>query len=246
LDDEVKDVRKSAAWALGEIGVDPKAIDPLIQALKDEDREVREEAEVALVKIGEPAVAQLINTLKDEDEEIRKYAAWALGEIGGARSATRHVRILIAEALIQALKDEDEEVRLTAALSLDKIGWIPVNDDEKAWYLVAKREWSEVAFIGNPAVEPLVQALKSDDGSIQWGATKALVKIGNSAVEPLIQALEDEDAQFQAAITLEIIGNERAKEAVDEFIREYNADLEYIAENCEEVIEQDISGMNSC
>ena len=45
-------VRSEAAWALGKRG-DPVAVDPLIQALEDDDRNVRDWATLALVKIGQ-------------------------------------------------------------------------------------------------------------------------------------------------------------------------------------------------
>ena len=40
-----------AANALGELG-DPRAVEPLIKALEDDDPGVRERAEKALVKLG--------------------------------------------------------------------------------------------------------------------------------------------------------------------------------------------------
>ncbi|RME00354.1 MAG: TIR domain-containing protein, partial [Bacteroidetes bacterium] len=85
----------------------------LIQALKDEDREVRRAAAEALMKIGQPAVLHLIQALNDEESDVRYYAAWALGKIGDAQAVPQ---------LIQALKDEDRGVRRAAAEALVKIG----------------------------------------------------------------------------------------------------------------------------
>lgn len=60
-------VRSEAAHALGEIG-DARAVDPLIDALQDEDRRVRERAARALGKIGDArAVGPLIEALKNEN-----------------------------------------------------------------------------------------------------------------------------------------------------------------------------------
>jgi len=59
-----------AAFALGRIG-DSRAVNPLIDALKDEDRWVREAAAEALASIRDPgAVNPLIDDLKDEDEDL--------------------------------------------------------------------------------------------------------------------------------------------------------------------------------
>ena len=57
-------VRLEAVEAL-EGSEDPRAVEPLILALKDEDQRVRGAAEGALAKIGRPAVEPLINALKD-------------------------------------------------------------------------------------------------------------------------------------------------------------------------------------
>ena len=55
---------------------------PLINALKDEDKYVRGSAAVALGNIkSDTAVQPLINALKDEDKYVRGSAAVALGNI---------------------------------------------------------------------------------------------------------------------------------------------------------------------
>jgi HEAT repeat protein len=73
-------VRESAARALGRIG-DPRAVEPLIAALKEEDG--RSSAARAPGEIGDArAVEPLIFALKDEDIGVRSAAAKALDEIG--------------------------------------------------------------------------------------------------------------------------------------------------------------------
>jgi len=71
--------------AAAETGKNTKesVVKALIEALKDENHEVRKQAAISLGEIRTPhAVEPLIATLKDEDPEVRKAAAWALGEIG--------------------------------------------------------------------------------------------------------------------------------------------------------------------
>jgi HEAT repeat protein len=58
------------------------AVPALIEALKDGESWVREEAAQALRSIGSPAVPALCGALKDEDVEVRYLAAKALGDIG--------------------------------------------------------------------------------------------------------------------------------------------------------------------
>lgn len=74
-------VRSSNASALGKIRSE-KAIDPLIEALKDESEKVRRAAVLALMEIkSERAVEALAAALKDEDFEVRMYAKEALKRI---------------------------------------------------------------------------------------------------------------------------------------------------------------------
>ena len=122
LKDTDKYVRKAAAYALGEIK-DPRAVEPLIAALRDSD--VREAAAEALdrlgwkpgkdesagwywmakcewekcVALGASAVAPLIAALKDTDKYVRKAAAEALGQIGEVRAI---------EPLITSLRSTDD------------------------------------------------------------------------------------------------------------------------------------------
>ena len=174
-------IREAAAKALGEIG-DARAIEPLIDALKDESEYVRSAAAEALdklgwqpdteerkaaywaakqewdkcVEIGAPAVEPLIIALKDW--RVREAAAEALGKIGAPA----------VEPLIDALRDKSEDVRKAAAEALGEIGDVR-------------------------AVEPLIAALKDKDDDVREAAAEALVKIGAPAVEPLIDALKDKN-----------------------------------------------------
>lgn len=71
--------------------------------------------------------------------------------------------------------------------------------------------------IGEPAVEPLIQALNNESWVVREAATEALGKIGDErAVEPLIKVLDDEDettfVREAAAEALGEIGDERAIE----------------------------------
>ncbi|MFO7966766.1 MAG: HEAT repeat domain-containing protein [Archaeoglobaceae archaeon] len=245
LDDPVKDVRKNAAWALGEIS-NKVAVEPLLETVKnDESQEVRFEAEEAIIKLDTKAVNTLIDALEQDDPRVREFTAEALGEIGGSRGTSRDLRLKIAEPLILCFEDKNASVRLATTKALDRIGYSPRNDTEKVWYLVAKREWKNASNMGEMAIEPLINALKGNNSEVKWGATKSLVRIGSPSVETLIKTLSesDNDTRVQAAIALEIIGTPTAKEAVNQFVEEYQADLEYIANNYEEIIKKkDIEG----
>jgi HEAT repeat protein len=71
-------VRSDAAWTLG-MSNDSRAVNPLIETLKDNDGEVQYWAAEALGKIGKPAVEPLIRALKDDNSSMREIAARTLG-----------------------------------------------------------------------------------------------------------------------------------------------------------------------
>ena len=106
-------VRRNAADALGEIK-DVRAIDPLIAALGDEERYFRNDAAGALGKIGAPAVGPLIAALKSQYYHVRMGAAMALGEIGDSRAT---------KVLVAALENRDLEIIAGAHSFFIEWGW---------------------------------------------------------------------------------------------------------------------------
>jgi HEAT repeat protein len=82
-------------------------VEPLIRALKGP---LGGGAAEPLKEIGEPAVEALIQALKDEDSNVRRSSAWALREIGDARAIEplsgfeRHAERELREAAKEALK----------------------------------------------------------------------------------------------------------------------------------------------
>jgi hypothetical protein len=105
-------VRIKAAQALAELK-DPRAVDPLISALLDENSSVRSWAARALAELKDPrAVGPLIAALHDEVPNVRYRAAQALSAIKDPHAIG---------PLTAALKDEDAGVRSTAAQGLAEI-----------------------------------------------------------------------------------------------------------------------------
>ena len=199
LRDLDKYVRRDAAGALEEIGT-PRAIKAakdryrmvvtlgwigsedeipaLIQALQNQDKDVRVNAVVTLGQIeSEDVVSVLMGALQDQDEWVRVNAAWTLGQRG--ESAVDAVPILI-----RALRDQDEWVRYHAAMALGEIGEGASN-----------------------AVPALMHALRDQDKYVRRYAVEALGKIGKGAVPALIRTLKNGNVNvpFFATWTLGIL-----------------------------------------
>jgi HEAT repeat protein len=181
-------MRIEAANALGE-AKDPRAVMPLVAALKDTEYSVQTSAADALGKIGAPAVQPLIAALRGAGLDEQICADRALGAIGKPA----------VEPLIAALKDTDANVRLNAAHSLGMTQdtravepLIAILDDKDPG--TRSNAVSALGDIKDPrAVEPLIAELKDTAFYIPGAAAEALGKIGPPSVEPLIAALQDAD-----------------------------------------------------
>jgi len=142
-------VRQYAAYLLGN-AQNPRAIQPLIEALADFDKSVREQATLALSRIGKAAIEPLAEAMKEPKWQTRYRAAEALGKIAdekavkplikGLRDNRDHVRYMAAkglkelgdsdaiEPMIILLKDENRYVRMMTVRALGAIGGAKVNE----------------------------------------------------------------------------------------------------------------------
>ena len=105
-------MRQYAAYLLGK-AKNPRAIQPLIEALADFDKSVREQATLALSAIGKAAIEPLAEAMKEPQWETRYRAAEALGKIADEKAV---------QPLIQGLKDNRDHVRYMAAKGLQDLG----------------------------------------------------------------------------------------------------------------------------
>ena len=216
-----------------------------IEALQDDDRDVRQAAVEALGRIRDlRSVSPLIAALRDKDTSVRRVVNESLNKITPDWPQSEAVTQQVPE-FIEALQDDDRDVRQATAEAL--------------------------AYFRDPrSVEPLIALLRDKDSRVRETAVEALEKVApnwpqseaathqvpefivvlqngelrlrfisavvlgvvrdNRAIEPLIAALRDKDSHVRdaAADSLEGIDpkwphSETAMRQVPEFIAVLNA-----------------------
>lgn len=151
---------------------DPRVVAALSAALKDDDKEVRQQALHALVSMRAPIAADAyIGLLKDSDPEVRKQAVFALGQLRDPKHF---------DVLMSALKDQNGEVRHQAAFALGQlrdpravdplVGLLKDTDPE-----VRKQAAFALGQIRDRrAIDPLIAALKDANPEVRRQAAFAL------------------------------------------------------------------------
>jgi HEAT repeat protein len=205
------------------------AVSPLVEALEDNDDDVRRGTAKALKKIGTPATGPLVTVLESKNSVVRKEAAGILNTLGWEPLNMKERELLlianqewnaIAKTGTQAipylkvtLKDEDSKIRKNTAETLEKIGWHPSTEEEKAYFLLANQVWDDLAKMGSSGTDLLIIAVQDNNDDIRMKALQALGKTGDPrGVPPIVAALKDEnpDIRFESAAALKVIGNEDA------------------------------------
>jgi HEAT repeat protein len=164
-------VRQYAAYLLGE-AKNPRAIQPLIEALADFDKAVREQATLALSSIGKAAIEPLAAAMKEKKWETRYRAAEALGKIADEKAV---------KPLIAALRDNRDHVRYIAAKGLRELGdsdalepmIILLKDENKYVRMMAVRALGAIG--GKKAGAALKEALDTEkDEKVKEAITEAM------------------------------------------------------------------------
>lgn len=137
----------------------------LIKDLQNPDPAVSGQANLDLIRLGEPSVPPLVEMLKSDEVRLRALAATALWGLGDKARAA-------APALAESLGDPEASVRVAAAMALQNMG-------EHA----------------KEAVPALIRSLKDRDAKVRQWSAKALGTIGpaaEKAVPALVQAAKTE------------------------------------------------------
>ncbi len=240
---------------------DTRAVDPLIKALKDENKEIRKAGINALGDIKDNrAVEPLIEALKDENKDVRMFIPASLSAIGDNKAV---------EPLIEILKDKYWYVRINTARALGNLG------DERAVQplieaLKNENETVQVKSEDSPSlerenevvrmiivealgklkdrvsIEPLIDTMKNDKSDhVRITATKALVEL--SKIQSPIK--KDKESKIRT-LRAKPVADPRivdslieALESEDELLQMYAAKslMEIGAKKAEEPIKKAIS-----
>jgi beta-lactamase regulating signal transducer with metallopeptidase domain len=174
------------------------AVDALIDALRDQNADVREAAARSLGQLEDHRATQgLIAAMSDKVPDVRRAAAEALSQLEDKRST---------DAFITALRDSDVEMRRIAVNALGQL-----EDPKAAPALAAALKdgdsevrasaASAVAELQDPRAVPALRELLNDkDADVRENAVNALSEIRDStALEALIGALKSSDPVVRRA-----------------------------------------------
>jgi Uri superfamily endonuclease len=195
------------ARALGaeRIVVQDKTLAEWVKLLLEGSEENREEAAVALGRLGSEALPSLAGLLTSRDADHRWWAARALAEVDSKESVP---------LLVSILGDPDPDVRACACLALGRVGDGPAAralvsglSDESPF--VASIAADALSMIGEPAVSVLADCLGAEETHTRLLAVRALSRIkSQTAIGPLFGVLEDSSylVRHYAQEALEALG----------------------------------------
>jgi HEAT repeat protein len=167
-------LRAEAARALGLLN-DRRVVDPLIDALTDQDGDLRKAVVETLSNLDDPRTSDaLLRAMSDSRIDVRCTSADSLGRRKDPRAV---------EPLVQALADEHPEVRKSAAVALGAIGdsraveplIMAIADTDRNCQRAIANALGEIKDIR--AVGPLITMVTHPDGELRLAAAKALARL---------------------------------------------------------------------
>jgi len=187
---------------VGRLGLD-SVVGLLARNAGDRDPETRAAIATALGRIGgRAALAPLLDLLRDLVDTVRIAAAYALGEVRDASTV---------DALMDELADGNPAVRIAAATALGRLR------HRKAAELLARASSDDsdpevrraaleaLRSTSVQAVDPLIQALASEDLSNRLNAMSSLLDHGKTAIFPVAELLVNENPTVRASAA-EVLG----------------------------------------
>lgn len=176
---------------------DRRAIEPLVYALNDSEKLVRQTAALALARIDfGSSVPHLLNRVDDDAWEVRRAIIHSLGE---ARNVEYY------HHFATAMRDDIKWVRADAAWALGELRDVrAINLLLKALrdvdWQVRRAATNALVGLGEAAVLPLIGVLPFEEYGVQIFALEALGRIGSpSAFPAVLEMIEDDDIQTKRA-----------------------------------------------
>ncbi len=188
-------VLRARAADIFSISRDKSAVPALLDALQGEYFTVRARAALTLGRIGETkAIPILLKLLKDPEDEVRIAACLALGFFKDPSTFDEITNVLLDDTKI--------EVRQAAAKALGHtqhpkaLPYLMEALRDPFWWYEREAQagdlFTAIEKMGAVAVDPLIEALKDNEGAVRKYAALLLGRIGDArAVEPLGMALYD-------------------------------------------------------
>jgi HEAT repeat protein len=207
-----------SAWLLWPVYQEHRAVQRLLKTVRFGDQQAVDAAVAELQEFrwkGADAITELVKLMSSKTGGVRWRATYAIGELGEAVTALDAgvMRDRAVPALVAALSDE--QARIRAAYALGQIG----PDAQAAVPELIKALGHEdqyfngqaghaLARIGEPAIDPLLEAVSTGSGVGSLRAIDVLGEIGTGASERSIPALlvafelGNPDVQKRAAAAL--------------------------------------------
>ncbi len=241
--DKDDEIIVAAAEALGQM-MDSRAVDPLIQVIKDKNVDhIRKACFAALIQIGEPSWESIISLLDTTDIYKESYIDWALKPIGypavellisKLNSSSNQIKIInilgtlkdpkAVEPLISILVKSYEEIALnTSNLTMEQRENLKV---EAAWAL---------GEIGNKrALNALIIALQDQNYEVRFRAAVALGEIGDpQAINPLLTHYSDENPFVRSKVAEALYRLGWEPDNIEDKVRFWASNYESVGEKFE-------------
>lgn len=212
LGDSRTDVKAGAATALGQIGA-VQVAPVLAETLIEDPTGAVPELQLALRRLGAPAISALSPALSSDNAETRRLATEILAGIGSRQVvAPLGVRLADSSPAIRRLAAETlgsmpQDV-LTAASTPEVVDQMLAAIGDRNWHVYHAVQ-EALARIGRPAVPALINELATGDLRSKYMAQQALVDIRLPAIKPLLSELGSPaaDVRHWVATTLGKIGS---------------------------------------
>lgn len=211
LKDEDPAVRRAAVEALGSFGRDASPAVPYLTAIvKETVGESEPEYPLAyfatetLKKIGRAAVPALMLALHNNNAEVRHEAIQALGDLGkDAREAIPVLMPLLRDENIGSIAAwEVGKICKEAPEAIPALVTVALHDKNPTVRSNASYGLQALGEASQPAISPIIAALKSSDRELRSEASKTLGQIGKPSVPALVEALRDRNARTRAGAAL--------------------------------------------